>query len=159
MTHGALTHMTWIVIALAVAVAMDFWAALLHRRAWHKWLWGWHASHHTARRGRFEKNDVLSGLHAPIAALAIVWGSELSGGPLHVVAFGIGMGMTAFGAAYLIVHDGLAHGRLPVRFLLRFRYLRRVVGAHRAHHARDDGPPYGLFFGPGELRRHAKRRR
>jgi beta-carotene 3-hydroxylase len=58
----------------------------------------------------------------------------------------------------VVVHDGLVHGRLPVGFLRRSAYLRRVVAAHRVHHARG-GAPYGLFLGPWVLRRDASRRK
>jgi beta-carotene 3-hydroxylase len=62
--------------------------------------------------------------------------------------------MTAFGAAYLVVHDGLVHGRLPVRALLRLAPLRAIVRAHEEHHRGRGGAPYGLLFGPWELRRN-----
>jgi beta-carotene 3-hydroxylase len=58
--------------------------------------------------------------------------------------------MTLFGLSYLLVHDGLVHERLPMQFLLRWRYFRRLRGAH-LHHHRFHGVPYGLFLGPEEL--------
>jgi beta-carotene 3-hydroxylase len=58
--------------------------------------------------------------------------------------------MTLFGLSYLLVHDGLVHERLPMKFFLRWRFFRRVRGAH-LHHHRFHGVPYGLFFGPSEL--------
>jgi beta-carotene 3-hydroxylase len=147
----------WIPVALVTAVAMDAWAAILHRVAWHGPLWSIHGSHHRARRGRFEANDALSLLHAPLAVALILYGCAGPEGPLREVLFGLGLGMTAFGLAYVVVHDGLVHGRLPVRRLLAIRALREVVDAHRIHHARHHadprgGPPYGFFFGPRELR-------
>ncbi len=139
----------WIPVAAAVAAAMDLWAALLHEVVWHGPLWAIHRSHHTPRRGRFEANDALSALHAPIAVALLLFGCAGRPGALREVAFGIGLGMTAFGLAYLVVHDGLAHGRLPVRFLLRSRVMRAIVVAHGRHHATSPGAaPYGLFFAP-----------
>ena len=144
------------VIALVVAVAMDFWAGLLHRRLWHRRLWSIHRSHHSARRGRFERNDLLSGLHAPMAVALIVCGTRLPAGLSRDLALGVGSGMTLFGAIYLTLHDGLVHGRLPVRALLRFGVLRAIVRAHRRHHRAGGGAPYGLLFGPWEFRRAAR---
>lgn len=140
----------WLAVGLPVAVAMEFWARVLHGRIWHRWLWWMHASHHVPRLGRFELNDLLSGTHAPIAIVLIIYGCEATPGVGREVAFGIGCGMTLFGLSYLLVHDGLVHERLPMKFFLRWRFFRRVRGAH-LHHHRFHGVPYGLFFGPQEL--------
>lgn len=141
----------WIPIAIVVALAMDLWAGFLHGSFWHRSLWNIHRSHHEPRVGRFERNDALALLHAPIAIALIIWGGPP--GRAHDVAFGIGIGMTLFAVGYVIVHDGLVHGRLPVKFLLRFRLVRSIVRAHYVHH-RTGGVPFGLFFGVSELRRH-----
>lgn len=137
-----------IVLALATACFMELWAALLHGQVWHRLLWRIHRTHHARRRGRFELNDALSILHAPIAIVLIVHGCRAPSD----VTFGIGLGMSLFGVAYVLVHDGLVHGRLPVGFLARIPYLRRVRDAHRVHHA-TGGAPFGLFTGPFTRRR------
>lgn len=146
-----------IAIAIVVAVAMEPWARILHHYVWHRFLWPIHRSHHTRRKGRFEANDVLSATHAPIAAALIMIGCNLHGFAASV-ALGIGAGMTLFGFAYVVVHDGLVHGRLPVGFLARHAFLRRVRDAHAVHHARGRAP-YGLFLGPQELKQAALARR
>lgn len=135
--------------AVLAACAMEPWARVLHGRLWHGVLWNVHASHHEPRHGRFERNDALSGLHAPFAMALVVTGCQLHGA-LGALLVGAGAGMTAFGLAYLVVHDGLVHERLPVAFLLRFAYFRRIRAAHRVHHTRG-AEPYGLFRGPEEL--------
>ncbi len=146
--------LVWAPTAAAVAVAMDGWAALLHRCVWHRRLWRVHVSHHRRRAGRFEANDVLSASHAPLAFALVILGCVGSPGPARELSFGVGLGMSIFGVAYVLVHDGLAHRRLPVERLLRVpvlgRYLFAVVRAHRRHHRRGGGPPFGLFFGPWE---------
>ncbi len=155
MSESALAHaLLWLPIAAVTAVAMDLWAALLHGRVWHAWMWPVHRSHHQPRRGSFEANDALSVLHAPLAIALLLWGCASRPTVLREVAFGVGLGMSVFGLAYLVVHDGLVHGRLPVRVLLRLAYFRSVVRAHRVHHATiPAGPPYGFFLGPRELAR------
>jgi beta-carotene 3-hydroxylase len=140
-------------VAVVVAVAMELWAGLLHGRLWHGVLWNMHGSHHRPRHGHFERNDALSGLHAPLAVAFILYGCVGAPSALREVLYGAGLGMTAFGVAYFVVHDGLVHGRLPVGFLKRFTYFRRVVEAHEAHHASAHAAPYGFFFGPAELAR------
>lgn len=144
--------LVWIPVSLAVAVAMELWAGLLHGRIWHQALWGIHRSHHRRGATGLEANDALSVLHAPIAIALILYGCAGAAGPLREAAFGVGIGMTMFGAAYLVVHDGLVHGRLPVRALGRIPYFARVARAHRVHHATGHAP-YGLFLGPWERRR------
>jgi beta-carotene 3-hydroxylase len=159
----------WVPTALVVAASMEKWAAVVHRVAWHGPLWRVHRSHHRRREGRFEANDGLSMTHAPVAIALVLWGCRAAPGPVREIAFGTGIGMSLFGVAHLLVHDGLVHGRLPVEGLLRLpvlgRYLRAVVEAHWIHH-RDAarGAPYGLFLGPREAARamrpltHAKPR-
>ena len=155
MTTGGLV-LLGLAVALPVAAAMEPWARLLHGRVWHHALWQIHRSHHSHRRGRFEANDALSAAHAPIATALIMIGCNLHGAA-SAIAIGIGAGMTAFGVCYVIVHDGLVHGRLPVAFLARFAWLRRIRDAHRIHHARG-AAPYGLFLGPRELTRAPRAR-
>lgn len=144
------------VVALVVAAAMEPWARLLHGRVWHHRLWRIHRTHHGRRRGRFETNDALSAAHAPLAAALVMIGCNLHGFA-SAIAIGAGAGMTLFGVAYVIVHDGLVHGRLPVAFLARVGALRRIRDAHAVHHARGNAP-YGLFLGPRELTRAPRAR-
>lgn len=152
-------------LAAAVACFMEVWAAVLHRIFWHGPLWRMHRSHHRkiGSPARFEANDALSVLHAPIAIVLIVLGCGARD-MLHDVMLGVGYGMTFFGFAYLVVHDGYIHQRLPVSWLGRLHYFRQVHRAHTMHHAHreeaEDGgsryvrdlPPYGLFLSPFLLR-------
>lgn len=150
----------WLAAGLPVALAMETWSRVLHGRVWHGPLYGIHASHHPpagAPRGRFEANDALSVTHAPIAIAAILYGCVGPFGALREALFGLGLGMTLFGLAYIVVHDGLIHGRLPVGFLMRWRFFRRVRAAHEVHHERG-AEPYGLFRGPAELKALRDRR-
>jgi beta-carotene 3-hydroxylase len=156
-TAGLSHALVFVPVAVVVAVLMDPWAALLHGRLWHGVLWAVHRSHHEPRTGVFEKNDLFALVHAPVAMALILYGCVGQGGALREVLFGIGVGMTAFAVGYLVVHDGLVHGRLPVAFLLKVKVMRRIVRAHRVHHAGTaGGAPYGLFLGPAELLRRGK---
>jgi beta-carotene 3-hydroxylase len=157
MNWSPLDIVVFVVVTLLVAAAMEPWARVLHGRIWHRWLWRVHRSHHEPREGRFELNDALSFLHAPIAAGLVVWGCQLSG-VWRAMTVGIGAGMTLFGVAYVLVHDGLVHERLSIPVLMRFRFFRRVRGAHLVHH-RSGGVPYGLFLGPSELAQARPRNR
>ncbi len=143
--------MIWGPLIPLTAYGMEHWARLLHGRVWHRWMWKLHRSHHGPRRGRFEANDLLSSSHSLLAIALIVYGFEGAPGLLREAAFGVGVGMTVFGLAYLAVHDGFVHGRLPLGWLERFAYFRRVREAHKAHHSRPHAAPFGFFLGPQEL--------
>lgn len=144
--------LVWGVTGAGTAVLMEPWAAWVHGRVWHGLLWPVHRSHHTTREGTWEANDVLALTHVPVAIGLILYGCLATPGLFRESLFGVGLGMTAFGLAYTVVHDGLVHGRLPVAWLSRWRYFERVRRAHRVHHL-TGGAPHGLFLGPWRLRR------
>ena len=141
----------WAVL-LTVAAAMEFWAMFVHEKLWHGSLWWGHRSHHRPNHGMFELNDLFSGFHAALAIGLIALGTE--GPPELELLAAIGFGMTAFGVSYFVVHDGFIHGRLPVEFLAKFGYFRRLRNAHKVHHLKDHEGPFGLFLGEWELRRN-----
>eukprot|EP00741_Cyanophora_paradoxa_P007717 tig00001187_g7466.t1 len=143
-------------ITIGFAIAMEWVAQFLHGQIWHKWLYWVHESHHRPRKGPFEFNDVLAVVNAPIAIAMIWYGTKVAEGTFSgEVLLGIGAGMTMFGMAYLIFHDGYVHRRLPVQFFSRFEYFRRIREAHLVHHGESLGAePYGFFLGPEELAAH-----
>ena len=144
----------WVPVAVVVAALMEPWAMLLHGMVWHGPLFFMHGSHHAPARGRFEWNDVLSALHAPIAIALVLYGCRASPGVAREACFGVGLGMTFFGIAYFVVHDGFVHGRLRVEFLSKYKYFRRLKVCHQAHHRVGDArAPYGLFLGFWEMAR------
>ncbi|HAN31868.1 MAG TPA: beta-carotene hydroxylase [Myxococcales bacterium] len=144
----------WIPLVVAF-FAMEVWSLVVHKMLWHGSLWWGHESHHVETDGYFETNDLFAIFHAVIAAPMIYFGMLWQ---VHWVA-GLGFGMTVFGFCYGVVHDGLVHGRLPVAFLARIPYLRRVRSAHMSHHGTNPhSPPFGLFLGPWEMRRYHEQR-
>jgi beta-carotene 3-hydroxylase len=147
----------WVSVALATAFVMELWAALLHGQFWHGVLWKMHRSHHRPRHGHWETNDWLSLLHAPIAMVMIFYGCRGAVGIAREVVFAMGIGMTLFGLAYVLVHDGMVHGRLPLQGLLKYDYFRRVQANHELHHTlRYRGIPYGFFLGRLEVKLFAR---
>ena len=148
------TTLSWVAAALITFVAMEFWARWIHARIWHGVLYSMHHSHHSPR-GWFEWNDILSASHAPVSIALILYGCWYPG-IVPTVGFGVGVGMAAFGVAYIVVHDGIVHGRLPVAFLRKVPALEAIRRAHRIHHA-DGLAPYGLFLGPQELAKNNPR--
>ena len=60
-------------------------------------------------------------------------------------------GITAYGALYALVHDGLVHQRWPFRHIPHKGYVKRLVQAHRMHHAvegREGCVSFGFLYAP-----------
>ncbi|TFY98446.1 sterol desaturase family protein [Ramlibacter rhizophilus] len=134
-------------VVLAAVVAMEAVAWLAHRYVMHGFGWRWHASHHEPRAGRFERNDLYALVFAAIAIALIAAGQT----PERRVLALLGLGMTIYGALYLLVHDGLVHRRLFFRWQPRSGYLRRLIDAHRLHHAvrsREGCVAFGFLWAP-----------
>ena len=118
-----------ILIVLGAVIGMEGVAWLTHRYVMHGWGWRWHKSHHEPRDGAFEKNDRFAVIFASIAVVLFAVGEAWS--PLWWLAIGV----TLYGVLYFLVHDGLVHRRWPFRYAPQRGYLKRLVEAHRLHHA------------------------
>jgi beta-carotene 3-hydroxylase len=135
-------------LALFVAafVAMEGVAYLTHRHVMHGCLWSLHKGHHQPRSGPFEKNDLFAFFFALPSIVLIYFGVN------HFAPLvWIGLGMTAYGVMYFLFHDVIVHQRLRFRSIPRFGYLRRIMQAHRMHHARSEkegGVSFGFLYAP-----------
>ncbi|NML16853.1 sterol desaturase family protein [Azohydromonas caseinilytica] len=137
-------------IVLLTVAAMEGLAWLTHKHVMHGIGWGWHASHHAPRRGWFEKNDLYALLPTGVA-VALIWLGLNGHAPLQWV----GVGMTVYGLLYFVAHDGLVHRRWPLRLTPRRGYLKRLVQAHRLHHAvrtREGAVSFGFLWAPSPQR-------
>ena len=147
--------MTEVLVAVAALVLMEPVTALVHRFVMHGFGMGWHRSHHEPPRRVLEANDLFPVVFASATIVVLAIGVSVSGAPLLVP---VGIGVTAYGAAYLLVHDVVIHRRLaflPVPDAL----LRPWREAHNVHHL-FAGAPYGFLapFVPADLRRRAAER-
>lgn len=125
------------------------WAS--HRWVMHGPLWILHRSHHRPRRGPFEANDAF-GLFFSALSIACMARGVFG----HPFLLGLGSGMAGYGLAYLLFHDLLAHGRFGRRPVPGNAYLRRLLRAHRLHHAREGregGSHFGFLWAPPEVSR------
>ena len=69
--------------------------------------------------------------------------------------------MTLYGFFYFVVHDGLVHQRWPFRVTPKHGYAKRLVQAHRLHHAthgRDGAVSFGFLYAPDVRKLKAKLR-
>jgi beta-carotene 3-hydroxylase len=134
----------WLALCLGTFVAMEGVAVLMHRHLMHGPLWVLHESHHRPRAGRFEANDLFGVLFAIPSIVLIYLGTH--GQPL---ALAVGVGMTAYGAAYFGFHDVVVHRRVRHAYVPRSAYLRRIVKAHLVHHktlTREGAVSFGFLY-------------
>jgi len=119
-----------VAIFLGIFAVMEFMAWFTHKYVMHGPGWGWHESHHTETEGVFEKNDLYAVVFSFIAAGFFIIGSMGVSWLWY-----LGLGLTIYGILYGVVHDGLVHRRLPFPRKARGKYMKRLVQAHRLHHA------------------------
>lgn len=132
------------IVALTV-IAMEGVAAMVHRHVMHGSGWRWHRSHHEQRTGLFELNDLYAVLFAAVSMLFFSLGARFA------ALWWVGLGMVAYGVLYALLHDALVHRRLPFPKGPRKGYLKRLVQAHRLHHAvheRDGAVSFGFLYAP-----------
>ena len=120
--------MVTLVVAVGTLLVAEPAMALVHRFVFHGPLWCSHKSHHEhPSAGRIVRNDLLWLWPLLTSAVLLTFG-----GPVLV---GIGLGTAGYVAAYIFVHDGVAHGRFWVpMFVRRMRGFRLLAQAHHLHH-------------------------
>jgi len=133
-------------IVLATVAGMELLAFAVHKYMMHGWGWGWHRSHHEPRTGWFEKNDLYAIFFVALSLFLFTVAAEA-----FPLLYWIGVGMAVYGLLYLLVHDALVHRRFPFPNLARRGYLKRLVQAHRLHHAvrdRTGAVSFGFLYAP-----------
>ncbi|MCQ0986519.1 sterol desaturase family protein [Jiella marina] len=141
-----MTYLGLAAIALVVFLIMEGVAWAAHKYIMHGFGWGWHKSHHEEREGIFEKNDLYAVVFSVIAITLFIVASQ--GYP---VVGAIAVGITLYGVFYFVVHDGLVHQRWPFRHIPHRGYAKRLVQAHRLHHAvegKDGCVSFGFLYAP-----------
>ena len=135
-----------IALFLAVFAGMEGLAWLMHRYVMHGPLWVLHASHHRPRAGWFEANDLFGVFFAVPSIILIYYGTHGSPGLLPV-----GLGMTAYGAAYFGFHDVVVHRRVSHLYRPQSSYMQRIVRAHLIHHkttTKRGAVSFGFLYAP-----------
>ena len=136
-----------ILILIATVIAMEAVAYAVHRWIMHGPGWFLHKSHH-APSGKLEAND-LYGLIFAAPSVLLIYGGLNRGWPDWTIW--VGWGVAAYGLIYFGFHDVIVHKRLSHRLVPRSRYLKRIVQAHRLHHAvetRQGAVSFGFIWAP-----------
>jgi beta-carotene 3-hydroxylase len=133
-------------ITLLAVAAMEAVAWASHKYVMHGFAWAWHRDHHEPHDGFLEKNDRFALFGAAISITFFALGSPLvRGDAAWWPGTWIGLGVLIYGVIYTLIHDGLVHQRW-FRYVPRGGYPRRLVQAHRLHHA-TRGRQGGVSFG------------
>ena len=150
---------TSIVIAAVLAMEAIAWAS--HRYIMHGFGWAWHRDHHEPHDNLLERNDLYAIFGAGMSIAAFALGSPLVlGAHAWEPATWIGVGILVYGVIYTLIHDGLVHQRY-FKWVPRRGYARRLVQAHKLHHAtigKRGGVSFGFVFArdPAALKRELK---
>jgi beta-carotene 3-hydroxylase len=144
-------------VLLAVG-GMELFAWSMHKYVMHGVGWGWHRDHHEPHDHALERNDLYAVVFATIVValfvVGMLWSERL---------WWAAMGITVYGAIYAFIHDGLVHQRL-FRWTPKRGYAKRLVQAHRLHHAtigKEGGVSFGFVVArdPARLKAELKRQR
>lgn len=137
-----------IVLFLGTILAMEGVAYVAHRWVMHGPGWVLHESHHRDRRGLFELNDLYAFVFAVPSIFLLLGGVHLGWGSW---ATWTGAGIAAYGAIYFGFHDVIVHRRIAHRYVARSSYMKRIIQAHRLHHAttnKHGSVSFGFLWAP-----------
>jgi len=157
----AMSPFLGLALFFATVLGMEGFAYAAHRWLMHGPGWLLHASHHRPRTGHWELNDAYFAIFALPSILLLVGGSYW-GWPEW--SLWVGAGIAAYGAIYLGFHDIIVHRRIETGYVPRSRYMKRIVQAHRLHHAVETKAgtvSFGFLWAPkpealkAELKRRA----
>lgn len=136
-------------LLLLTLAFMEGFAYAMHRWVMHSRLgWFLHKSHHSERSGWFELNDLYAVIFA-VPSILLIYGGAV--GDWGSWAVWVGAGVAAYGAVYFGFHDVIVHKRLAHRIVPRSAYFKRIVQAHRLHHAveaRQGTVSFGFLYAP-----------
>lgn len=136
-----------IIAFLAAFLLMEVVAWLAHKYLMHGLLWNLHRDHHTKEtEGLFERNDFFFVIFATPGIILLYVGLEAG---LGMPWFWMGLGITAYGFAYFLIHDVFIHQRLPWLRKTDSIYFRAIRKAHKIHHKkheREGGSCFGMLW-------------
>ena len=128
---------------LLTVAFMEGFAYVMHRWVMHGPGWVLHKSHHRPRTGRFELNDLYGAIFA-LPSIVMIYGGTVAGWADWATA--VGVGIATYGAIYFGFHDVIVHKRVGHTYVPRSSYMKRIVQAHRMHHALES-KEHGISFG------------
>ncbi len=130
-----------LVLIIIAFCAMEGVSYALHRWVMHGAGMRLHSSHHRPSKGGWEANDAFPLMFSVFGVALFLLATV---GPRIHWLFWIAVGVTAYGLAYLVVHELVIHRRLAVR-LPASRYTTWLRESHRIHHLYGS-EPFGMLL-------------
>ncbi|WPP51548.1 sterol desaturase family protein [Catalinimonas niigatensis] len=125
---------------------MEIFSWFFHKYVMHGPLWCIHKTHHHVTKSFFELNDIFSFVFGAVAVVLI-----FSGIGSYNYRFWLGIGISAYGLSYFILHDILIHRRVKTSKKPVSRYFIGISKAHRSHHKtnkKKGAVSFGLLLVP-----------
>lgn len=140
--------LTGFLLFIATVAVMEGVAYVAHRWIMHGPGWFLHKSHHRKREGMFELNDLYGVIFAIPSIALFAYGIYFGHGANYAW---VGGGIMAYGAIYFGFHDVIVHRRVPVRYIPKSAYMKRIIQAHRLHHVietKEGTLSFGFIIAP-----------
>lgn len=130
-------------------LAMEFVAWFAHKYIMHGFLWHLHEDHHSGDHAfdPLERNDSFFLIFATPGIACLAAGTIFN----VPYCFPIGLGITAYGICYFLVHDVFIHQRIKWLRHTDNMYFRSIRKAHKVHHkhlTKEDGECFGMLLVP-----------
>ena len=145
----------WSILFLTF-VFMEGVAWFTHKYVMHGFLWNLHRDHHTHENtGFLEKNDSFFLIFGLPGAFCTVFGSMF----LNDILLSVGLGITAYGLCYFLIHDVFIHRRFKWLKKANGWYFKGIRRAHKMHHihkGKEEGECFGMLWVPFKYLKAAK---
>lgn len=121
----------------------------MHKYIMHGFFWNLHEDHHVRDNhdSFFERNDTFFIFFSVLSIIAFLSWSIFG----STIALGIGLGISAYGMVYFIIHDLFIHQRVKIWRNTKNPYLLALRRAHKVHHkhiAKEEGECFGMLWVP-----------
>ena len=137
-----------VLIFIGTFFVMEFVAWSAHKYIMHGFLWKLHKDHHVKDpESVLEKNDSFFVIFATPAIICLILGIYYN----LSAAYAVGLGITAYGLCYFLVHDVFIHRRMKFFRNSDNVYFRAIRKAHKIHHkhlGKEDGECFGMLIVP-----------
>jgi len=120
-------------IIIVSFIIMEGVAWILHKYVMHGFLWYVHKDHHIPHGKKTERNDLFALVFVIPSWLLMMFGI-MAGCDYRLY---MGIGITLYGLCYVLVHDGLIHGRIKFIMNTTNPFLLGLRNGHLAHHKFD----------------------
>ncbi len=136
-----------ILVFIATFCFMEFMAWFSHKYVMHGFLWSLHKDHHLKdHKSWWERNDFFFVFYA-IISFVFFYLDQLG----YWFGLPIGLGISAYGATYFLVHDIFIHQRFKLFRNANNWYAKAIRRAHKIHHkhlGKEEGECFGMLLPP-----------